>query len=166
MNQQLFGGRGLFAAHRFLLLLQAFFAALGAFFGALRDYVDRYGGANASTSEFEESVEQSTGRDLAWFFRQWVVERTEKIDRPALKLSWSTRSLDATRMLDVTIDQATADVLLYRLPMRIAVSWPGGERSFDVVDSLAHQTFHLEVPQEPASVRLDPRHDVFFTLIP
>ena len=72
----------------------------------------------------------------------------------------------AAEKLDVTIDQATADVLLYRLPMRIAVSWPGGERTFDVVDSLAHQTFQFEVPLEPTSVRLDPRHDLFFTLIP
>ena len=37
---------------------------------------------------------------------------------------------------------------------------------FEAVDSLAHQTFRFTVPAEPTAVRLDPRHDLFFTLIP
>lgn len=43
-----------------------------AFFHALQQYTERYAFANASTSEFEESFEDSTGADLAWFFDGYV----------------------------------------------------------------------------------------------
>lgn len=43
-----------------------------AFFLALSDYTARYAYANASTSEFEQSFEESAQTDLAWFFDGYV----------------------------------------------------------------------------------------------
>ncbi len=43
-----------------------------AFFLALQRYTEQYGYANASTSEFEQSFEESTGTDLSWFFDGYV----------------------------------------------------------------------------------------------
>lgn len=43
-----------------------------AFFGALRDYWGSYRGVAVVTADFIRSVEASTGRDLGWFFEQWL----------------------------------------------------------------------------------------------
>jgi aminopeptidase N len=44
------------------------------FFRAIRDYYQAYAYSNASISDFINSVERTTGRDLRDFFHQWLYE--------------------------------------------------------------------------------------------
>jgi aminopeptidase N len=138
------------------------------FFPAVRAYLNdpalRYG--NATTEDFARSCERISGRDLGWFFSQWVYATTDSVDRPRLRLAWEADTASATRAVRVTVEQTNADKLLYRLPMNITVAWDGGTKAFPVVDSLARQSFRFELPGAPTSVVLDKEHAVFFDLQP
>jgi aminopeptidase N len=45
-----------------------------AFFSALREYVDRFGGGNASTSDFSATVADVSGRDVTRLLDAWLLE--------------------------------------------------------------------------------------------
>lgn len=81
----------------------------GAFFAAVGDYVERYAGANASTSELEQSLEESTGRDLAWFFDAYVYGTGE----PTLRYGYA---IDGTHVIVAV--EADMD-LRFDVPVRV-----------------------------------------------
>ena len=42
------------------------------FWAGIREYYARYRNANASTADFRRTLEEVSGRDLGWFFEQWL----------------------------------------------------------------------------------------------
>lgn len=136
------------------------------FLGAVRDYLRnpafRYG--NASTDDFRRVCEKAYGKDLRWFFSQWIYASTDSIDRPALALSWSSSVERADHVVSVTIEQRTAKTLLYRLPITVTIEGGDSQRTFSVVDSLPRQTFRFSVKARPERVVLDKEHLLFFDL--
>jgi aminopeptidase N len=42
------------------------------FWAGIREYYRRYRDGNASTEDFRAVMEEVSGTDLAWFFRQWL----------------------------------------------------------------------------------------------
>jgi aminopeptidase N len=136
-----------------------FFRAMRAH---LQDPATRYG--NVTTAGFIRTCEKAYGKDLGWFFAQWVTASPPTVDRPTLKLSWSALPEGPSHVLTVTVEQLNAHELLYRLPFTITVSSGGADRVFPVVDSLARQTFRWTVAEKPDRVVLDKEHAVFFDL--
>jgi len=57
------------------------------FIAALQEFYQTYLGRSASTDDFRKVMEKHAGRDLDWFFRQWVMG--DKI--PAYKFSYTTQ---------------------------------------------------------------------------
>ena len=51
------------------------------FWAGIREYYRRYRDANATTAEFEQVMEETSGEDLHWFFQQWLY----RPDRPQWK---------------------------------------------------------------------------------
>ncbi|HEX7283755.1 MAG TPA: M1 family metallopeptidase, partial [Vicinamibacterales bacterium] len=82
----------------------------GPFWTAIREYYRRYRDQNASTAELRAIFEQVSGKDLGWFFAQWL-------NRPGVpKIEGSWRYLPARRAIEVTVSQTQAAE-----PLRIAV---------------------------------------------
>jgi aminopeptidase N len=44
------------------------------FWKAIKDYTNKFRDKNVSTADFQKSIEESTGKDMSLFFRQWVYE--------------------------------------------------------------------------------------------
>ncbi|MEL6348154.1 MAG: M1 family metallopeptidase [Myxococcota bacterium] len=72
-----------------------------AFFQALRDHEARYRLGNADTAAFEQSVEDSSGRELSWFFDSWVYTGGE----PAWSYDVQIRQHASGWQMDVVIEQ-------------------------------------------------------------
>ncbi len=73
------GGSDLFAASvyfRGALTLHSLRGTIGdsAFFEMLRVYVDRFGGANATTADLRAVAEEVSGQDLEAFFEEWLYQ--------------------------------------------------------------------------------------------
>ena len=54
------------------------------FWAGIRDYYRRYRDRNASTDDFRRVMEESSGKDLSWFFQQWL----KRAGSPELEGSW------------------------------------------------------------------------------
>ncbi len=127
------------------------------FFLCLRNYLDnphlRY--ANAETDDFIHECESVYGKDLRWFFRQWVYAGEDTIDRPQLEYRWEVSRRGSLYGVNITVEQKNAPTILYRLPFSITLATSAGDHTFEVVDSLAVQVFSFEVNDKPDSVVID-----------
>lgn len=133
------------------------------FFAAMRSYIQaptlRY--ANAMTDDFARIVRDVWGKEVIWFFQQWVYANTETIDRPVLSYTWTTTPVGTKTRTELHIEQVTANEMVYRLPFSVALETKDTSYTFDIVDSLKHQSFTFEIPSPPTSIALDPDHDIF-----
>lgn len=115
------------------------------FWGGIREYYRRYRDANASTADFERVMEETSGQDLGWFFRQWLY----RAGSPAVEGTWQYSP--RAHKLELTLAQ-TEEGEPYRLPLQVAV----GNKIEKVDFTQKKQTFELAADQEPAAVTLDP----------
>ena len=119
------------------------------FWEGIRDYYTTYRDRNTTTAEFRHIMESHSGRDLSWFFDQWLT----RAGHPVLSGSW--RYDEAAKRVIIELAQA-GDV--YRLPLDIGVTSEGSApmRVEQVELTQRQQTFSLAADKAPASVKLDP----------
>jgi hypothetical protein len=87
----------------------------------------RYRDANASTDDFGIVMEQTSGRDLSWFFDQWL-------RRPSVpQLSGTWRYDPAARRITVQVSQVQTTPP-YRLPLEIGVTSAAGTTRVERVE--------------------------------
>jgi aminopeptidase N len=120
----------------------------GKFWAGIREYYRRYRDGNASTQEFRQVMEEVSGADLGWFFRQWLY----RAGSPVVTGGWTYDA--ATGKIAVELTQ-TQPGEAFRLPLEVAVK--GAEVRFEKIEMTAkQQTFEIAADREPSSVELDP----------
>lgn len=117
-----------------------------AFWAGIRDYYATYRDTNVSTAEFRAVMERHAGRDLQWFFDQWL----RRAGSPAIEGTW--RYDAAAQRVFLTLSQ-TQPGPAYRLPIEIGI----GDRVVPLELTQATQTFDLPAATKPQSITLDPR---------
>jgi aminopeptidase N len=121
-----------------------------AFWTGIRDYYRRYQNQNASTDDFRLVMERVSGKDLRWFFAQWLT----RSGVPALTGTWHYDAAAKQIVVEVTQSQA-GDV--YRLPIDIAIARQAGAPRVEKVELIAKSgRFTFAADAEPADVVLDP----------
>jgi aminopeptidase N len=120
------------------------------FWKGVREYYRRYRNLNASTDDFRQVMEQTSGMELAWFFDQWL----KRPGVPALDGSW--RHDQASGQIEIELQQ-TQDGAPFRLPMEIAVVAAGGQPAIHRIELTgARGRFTIAAAAEPESVTVDP----------
>lgn len=104
----------------------------------------------ASWSDLEAAFEHASGRDLSWFFSQWV----QRAGAPRLHIDSAkvTRTDDSAR-LKLQISQSTPP---YRLRVPVEIVTGSSARTRWVEISRRRQTAMLRIDRIPDGVRLDP----------
>jgi aminopeptidase N len=121
------------------------------FWTGIRDYYRRYRNLSASTDDFRRVMEQASGKDLTWFFDQWL-------KRPGMPKLAGTWRYDATaRAIVIDIRQTHAGSP-YRLPIEVGVtSEPGSQMRVESIELAgAEGRFTINAAGEPQAVVLDP----------
>src|SRR5262249_60642301 len=72
------------------------------FWQGIREYYRRYRDSNASTDDLRRVVEDVSGRDLQWFFQQWLT----RAGSPAV--TWSSRYDAAAKKVELIVTQTQA----------------------------------------------------------
>jgi len=128
------------------------------FFGALLFYGEKYAYVNATTSEFEEALEQFTGEDLNWFFDAWVY----RVGEPSISWGVESRELEAGGyQVDFKVTQTARDfdgvLQLWGFPLEVVFLDSEGEEhlsNFWVEDE--EQVFSICLGSEAERVFVDP----------
>jgi aminopeptidase N len=121
------------------------------FWSAIREYYRRYRDQNVSTPELRAVFEQVSGKDLGWFFSQWLT----RPGVPKLEATW--RYLPARKAIEVTVTQVQP-AESFRLSVEVGITPRGDGRPkverLDVNGRTATRTFTVD--GEPAALTLDP----------
>ncbi len=115
----------------------------------LRDYVQQYGGKAGGTADFQKLADQVYGKDLAWFFPEWI----DTIGVPNFQTDYVTfKTKDGFRVAG-TVKQ---DRDLFRMPLEVEVVTKG-KTEISTVDLSGKSTpFDIGTYTFPKSVVLDP----------
>lgn len=126
-----------------------------AWWKGIRGYVADRKFQVVDTDDFRKAVEKATGKDLKWFFDQWLY----KAGHPELKVRWHYESEDKTVRVKVEQTQKLDDQTpLFRLPTTIEITEaPGNARSTPIVIDGATHEFVIPAETKPQMVLIDPQ---------
>jgi len=131
-----------------------------AFWAGIRAYYRRYRDANASTADFQRAMEEASGRELGWFFDEWLT-RGGMLD---VRAGWSYERKSGTLRLDLEQHQPGPP---FRMPIEVAIATAGSPqpRIERIELREARQRFSIPVTSEPSAVVLDPREIVLMDAV-
>lgn len=127
------------------------------FFRALRDYIRAHQFANVDSHDLKIAIEESTGKNLEWFFNQWVTGA----GHPQLEVSY--RYLAEAKLIDLTVKQVQPQVKgqgLFTLPATITVATPSRTWKEHVWIRKAQEQFVFPCEQRPLMVSFDGEGDL------
>ncbi|NOY94323.1 MAG: hypothetical protein GXP55_24355, partial [Deltaproteobacteria bacterium] len=125
-----------------------------SFWAAVTDYLERFGGGTAETSDFRRVLEQHSGRSLARFFDQWL----RSPGHPVLKLSfrYDAEAKRGVFELEQTQVDEKAGVGLFDFSIDLAWSIGAQEtrRTLSVSEAKTRASFPMDT--DPEWLRVDP----------
>ena len=121
------------------------------FWTAIREYYRRYQNQNASTADLRAVFEQVSGKNLDWFFAQWLT----RPGVPRLEGTWRYDAVKKQVEVNLTQTQATA---AYRLNVDVGIATaPGALPTVERVEMTAKTAMLVfEAATEPGAVTIDP----------
>ncbi len=120
------------------------------FWQGIRAYYREFRDTNALTEDLQRVMEEVSGKDLGWFFRQWAYVP----GHPVIAGSWA-HDRQAGR-IEVSLEQ-TQPSEPFRFPLDVAVRLADGTQQVETVLVDTRQgSFTFEVASTPEEVVLDP----------
>jgi aminopeptidase N len=123
------------------------------FWSGIREYYRRYRDGNASTADFVRVMEETSGKDLSWFFRQWLT----RPGSPEISGTWSFDP-DQNQVAIELAQIQPGDP--YRLPIEVGIKADGrDEPRIEKLELNSQQgRFEIKADKAPTEVTLDPNH--------
>ena len=125
-----------------------------AFAAGVRDFFTRNRHRVASWRDWRESFEQAAGRDLGWFFAQWV----DGIGLPAIDGTLRVAPLADGRFESTVILRQTGRPFRVRVPVELRFA-AGSERHDITLDGSAGRVSFVTA-MAPQTLAIDPDYDV------
>jgi hypothetical protein len=121
------------------------------FYAILNAYRAAYQGSTATTDDFRAVCESVTGRDLAWFFAQWVYNDVI----PSYTYGWRQLVLDERRYVELMIyhDEWPTSIM----PIDIQITQGANSTTYVVWNDAGYEHFLIPVNSDSvASLAFDP----------
>ncbi|MFO7733110.1 MAG: HEAT repeat domain-containing protein, partial [Candidatus Aminicenantes bacterium] len=122
------------------------------FFRTLSHFLHRYAFEAVDTADFIRSVKTVTGRNLDWFFDQWLF----KPGHPVFEVSseWDPAS-KVVRLRVAQVQDLSKGVPIFRVPVSIKLVTPAGTDIREIWVEKREEMFELPLPERPLLVRFD-----------
>jgi aminopeptidase N len=126
-----------------------------AFFAGLRTYYRAYRDSTATSEDFQRVMEGASGKDLSWFFHQWLYQP----GYPLLDVTWQYDAGAGRALVGITQRQKP-EWGLFRLPV-LTLEFRGANGTSarrDVASGggARETSARFDLPFAPAEVRVDP----------
>ncbi len=131
------------------------------FWKAINHYAITNREKSVETGDFRKAIEESTGKPLEKFFKQWIYSA----GYPELKVSWKWNASRKTVSLDVAQTQKVDSLTpLFDLDVNLVIYGDFVARSFDIRVSKENQTFVFATPSRPSRIEFDPSGNILMKL--
>jgi aminopeptidase N len=153
---QLFDGARVYRKGAVVLHMLRHVLGDSVFFSAMYRYANdptiKYG--SASTQDFQRVCENTSGRNLDYFFKEWIYGE----GYPRYMFRWVSSMIAGGSTANVTLGQTTDsnDPKFFTMPVDIKFSTPGWDTTVTVFNDSQSQTFSIQLPRKPESVLIDP----------
>jgi aminopeptidase N len=122
------------------------------FFKILSQFLHRYAFDSVDTSDFIRSVKTVTGRNLDWFFDQWLF----KPGHPVFEVRSAWAPARKVVILKVAqVQDFSRGIPVFRVPVRIGIVTPEGRTTRTVWICGKEETFEFPAGAKPLLVRFD-----------
>lgn len=128
-----------------------------AFWNALHEYIVRHQFGSVETRELELAIQDATGQNLDWFFREWVYGAG--YPRLLVKKTWR----DSAAVLDLSIEQTqTRDSLtgVFTFPLNIECAGNGWSATQRIWMNRVDSTYSIPLRGRPEMVIVDKGYHV------
>jgi aminopeptidase N len=124
-----------------------------AFWRAINIYLNRHKFGNVETSDLQKAMEEASGKNLDWFFAQWVYGAgSPKLDvEPVYNAKSKTLDLKVTQVQ--RIDGITPES--FTLPIDVQIKTSAGTKTEKIEVKNRRQNFSLKVNAAPTEIKLD-----------
>ena len=122
------------------------------FWKAINTYLNRHKFANVETADLKKAFEETSGKDLTWFFDQWVYKTG--FPRLSVKQLYNARTKNLT--LTVTQTQTGENVpTAFILPLDVEIITPNGTKTETLEVKQRVQTFTIKLDGKPTKINFD-----------
>jgi aminopeptidase N len=110
--------------------------------------------ATARTRDFQSVCEQTSGKNLDFFFQEWVYGE----GYPEYDYSWNWKSVGDSSVVILDIEQKNNQTFpaFFSMPLDIHITTPGRDAVVSVWNDAQRQRFYIESAEKPSAVMLDP----------
>jgi aminopeptidase N len=127
-----------------------------AFFKSMRQYANdpRFRFGTATTEGFQSVCEAVSGRDLSYFFNEWIYGE----NCPSYVYEWGFLRNGNTTTARVTVRQTTetTNPTFFTMPLDLKFTGDGMDTTIVVMNNAQNQTFVFTLPKDPTALQLDP----------
>ena len=126
------------------------------FWNGIRLFYERFRNRNALTGDLKDVMEEVSGKDLNWFFEQWLYVTGQ----PDLKINW-TGSGSAGKK-DITIEQTQKELFIFNI--EIGISDKNGTRK-QIIPVNQRITKIAITADQDAVMTIDPDVNLLFRIV-
>ncbi|GAB3199153.1 M1 family aminopeptidase [Pontibacter aydingkolensis] len=119
------------------------------FFKALQNYQQQYGGKTASTADLQQVFEQTTGKQLDYFFEQWYAGT----GYPIFNIAWNQ---EQNRLLIVSNVTGTGNTSFFKTDMEYRISTTAGDTTIRVSQNSPTEEYLIRLNGQVQSITPDP----------
>jgi aminopeptidase N len=123
------------------------------FWKAINVYLSRHKFQNVETPNLQNAMEEVSGMDLDWFFKQWVYSGGYPKLRVKSIYDAQTGRLEITVRQTQTADKLTPEAFV--LPMEIEIKTEKGEKVEKIVIKNREETFSIQIDEKPLKITFD-----------
>ncbi len=123
------------------------------FWKGIRAYYQRFRNSNAQTRDFQVAMEETSGRSLNQFFRQWLYQPGHP------ELAWNWQYNTSKKAVVLTVNQVKTGRGRFVLPLVFSARTAAGKEIYRTPRLLLNQPtqrFTVPLARKPAAVLLDP----------
>ena len=132
-----------------------------AFFKSMRNYYETYKYKNATIEDFKKICENISGKNLDYFFRQWIYDGTGIIKE---ECSWNTDKEDSDYLLRLNLNEVQNGYEDYKFLMEAEVKFEDNSSQFIKFEvDKREQISEFRFKKEPVAVIFDPNNRILGT---
>ena len=120
------------------------------FWAGIRDYYARHRDGNVTTTDFRQTMERASGKDLTAFFNQWLYRGGV----PRVRGTWSWDASAKQIVVELRQTQAGAP---FSIPIDVAITGADGAQRIERVElTSVSGRFTIAAERKPTAIMLDP----------
>ena len=124
------------------------------FWRAVNNYLNKHKFGNVGSIDLQTAMEKESGRDLGWFFDQWVYH--SGAPRLTITSNYSAR----TKLLKITVNQTQkADAVVpaaFQLPITFAIKTVNGTEAVTKNIQKRNETYSIKLNSKPIGIGVSP----------